>query len=64
MVIVFYCVLGWFVMQEKGTDTEAFKSGVLLGFSPWVGKIMWRRAYKPLQYSYLENPHRQRSLAD
>jgi len=51
-------------MQEKGTDTEAFKSGVLLGFSPWVGKIMWRRAYKPLQYSYLENPHRQRSLAD
>ena len=31
--LLFYCILGWFVMQEKGTDTEAFKSRVLLGFS-------------------------------
>ena len=30
--LLFYCVLGWFVMQEKGTDTEAFKSGVLPDF--------------------------------
>ena len=29
----------------------------------WVGKIPWRRACNPLQYSCLENPHGQRSLA-
>ena len=23
---------------------------------PWVGKILWRRAWQPLQYSCLENP--------
>ena len=33
------------------------------GFHPWVGKICWRRAWQPLQYSCLENPHGQRSLA-
>ena len=33
------------------------------GFDPWVRKILWRRAWQnPLQYSYLENPHWQRSL--
>ena len=32
------------------------------GFDPWVGKIPWRRAWYPLQYSCLENPHGQRSL--
>ena len=26
------------------------------GFDPWVGKIPWRRACNPLQYSCLENP--------
>ena len=26
------------------------------GFNPWVGKIPWRRACNPLQYSCLENP--------
>ena len=26
------------------------------GFGPWVGKIPWRRAWPPLQYSCLENP--------
>ena len=25
-------------------------------FNPWVGKIPWRRAWQPLQYSCLENP--------
>ena len=25
-------------------------------FSPWVGKIPWRRACNPFQYSCLENP--------
>ena len=31
-------------------------------FSPWVGKIPWRRAWNPLQYSCLENLYGQRSL--
>jgi len=25
-------------------------------FSPWVGKILWRRAGQSIQYSCLENP--------
>ena len=29
----------------------------------WVGKIPWRTVCHPLQYSCLENPHGQRSLA-
>ena len=32
------------------------------GFDPWVEKIPWGRAWDPLQYSCLENPHGQRSL--
>ena len=32
-------------------------------FDPWVGKIPWRSACNPLQYSCLENPHGQGSLA-
>ena len=27
------------------------------GFDHCIGKIPWRRAWQPLQYSYLENPH-------
>ena len=26
------------------------------GFDPWVGKTPWRRAWQPIQYSYLESP--------
>ena len=33
------------------------------GFDSWIGKFIWRRACNPLQYSCLENPHGQRSLA-
>ena len=29
------------------------------GFNPGVGKIPWRRVWRPLQYSCLENPHGQ-----
>ena len=25
-------------------------------FNPWVGKIPWRKIFKPPQYSCLENP--------
>ena len=32
------------------------------GFDPWVRKIPWRKHGNPLQYSYLDNPHGQRSL--
>ena len=34
------------------------------GFDPWAGKIPWRRAGNPLQYSCLENTEEpgQRSL--
>ena len=32
------------------------------GFSPWVGKIPGGVNGNPLQYSFLENPHGQRSL--
>ena len=31
-------------------------------FNPWVGKIPWKRACNPLQYSCLENLYGQRSL--
>ena len=27
-----------------------------LKFDPWVGKVPWRQAWQPLQYSCLENP--------
>ena len=34
-----------------------------VGSIPGFRKILWRRAWQnPLQYSYLENPHGQRSL--
>ena len=26
------------------------------GFDPWVGKMSWRKAWQPTQYSCLENP--------
>ena len=32
------------------------------GFYPWVGMIPWWRACSSFQYSWLENPHGQRSL--
>ena len=33
------------------------------GFNPWVGKILGGGHGNPVQYSCLENPHGQRSLA-
>ena len=32
-------------------------------FNPWVGKIPWRKAWRPFQYSCLENLYGERSLA-
>ena len=34
------------------------------GFSPWVGKIPWRREWLPTPVFLPGEPHRQRSLAD
>ena len=31
-------------------------------FNPWVRNILWRRGWRPLQSSCLENSHRQRRL--
>ena len=57
----FYC---WVVSIPRGLPT--WLSGKELacqcrrhwrvGFDPWVGKIPWRRAWHPRQYSHLENP--------
>ena len=33
-------------------------------FSPWVGKIPWRREYQPIQVFLPGESHEQRSLAD
>ena len=33
-----------------------------LGFNPWVGKIPWRRAWKPIPVFLLGKSHGQRSL--
>jgi len=33
-----------------------FPGGTNGRLDPRVGKIPWRRAWQPLQYSYLENP--------
>ena len=32
-------------------------------FDPWVEKILWRRAWKPVLVFLSEEPHGQRSLA-
>ena len=53
----------WFLSQEdlleNGQATYSNFPGWRCrrpGFCPWVGKIHWRRACNPLQYSCLENP--------
>ena len=39
----------------KGTSCQC-RRHKRYSFDPWVGKITWRRAWQPLQYSCLENP--------
>ena len=47
-----------------GSDSkESICNAGDLSSIPWVGKIPWKRSGNPLQYSCLENPHEQRSLA-
>ena len=41
----------------KISEEERKSGGTGWGYGfPWVGKIPWRRAWQPLQYSCLENP--------
>ena len=40
--------------KESACDTGA--AGDMALISGWVGKIPWRKAWQPLQYSCLENP--------
>ena len=39
--------------KEPTCQCRRHKRGM---FSPWVGRIPWRRAWQPIQYSWLENP--------
>ena len=41
--------------EEHACQRTRHKRG---GLNPWVGKVPWRRAWHPLQYSCLENPMR------
>ena len=55
----FVCLL---ICLSKGSDGKESPCNAGPGFKTWIGKIPWRRAWQPLQYSCLENPHEQRSL--
>ena len=57
---LFVCL---FICLSKGSDGKESPCNARPGFNTWIGKIPWRRAWQPLQYSCLENPHKQRSLA-
>ena len=45
----------------KESTSNARDLGSIPGFDPWVGKIPGEGNGNPLQYSFLENPHGQRS---
>ena len=54
----------WTEGNPWGPDgEESSHQGRRCRLNPWVGKIPWGRAWQPTQYSCLENPHGQRSLA-
>ena len=40
----------------KASKLKVFFALSFPGFDPWVGKILWRRKWQPLQHSCLENP--------
>ena len=40
----------------KALKLKVFFAISFPGFDPWVGKILWRRKWQPLQYACLENP--------
>ena len=42
--------LGWLSRKDSSCQCSRHR------FNPWIGKIPWRRKWKPLQYSCLGNP--------
>ena len=42
------------VLVVKNPSANA--GDIRCGFNPWIRKIPWRRAWYPLEYSYLKNP--------
>ena len=54
-------LLQWFLLKYGGLPWWLRGYSICLecrrpGFTPWVGKIPWRRTWQPLWYSCLENP--------
>ena len=45
-----------FTDGDSGKVSSMQETHKRLGWDPWIGKIPWRRAWQPLQYSCLENP--------
>ena len=63
MLLVWYLSFSWYPLGLGLPDGASGKEPVCQcrrckrrGFNPWVGKIPWRRAWQPLQYSNLKNP--------
>ena len=52
-IILFTGFLGGTSGKEPSCQCSRHKGR---GFDPWIGKIPWRGACNPLQYSCLENP--------
>ena len=50
--------------KHKSTNMPGIFGYKLAGNDPWVGKTPEGGHGNPLQYSYLENPHGQRSLQE
>ena len=48
---------------KQNKKTLPFNTGVETGLDPWVGKITWRRAWKPPPVFLPGESHGQRSLA-
>ena len=57
--IYIYIYPRWFSAKESPCKCRRCRR---FWFDSWVGKIPWRRKWKPLQYSCLEKFHGQRNL--
>ena len=61
MCFNYHCILGGFPGGSDGKESTCNAGD--LGSIPGLGRSPGRGRGNPLQYSFLENPHRQRSLA-
>ena len=57
LVSLVWSFLGGSVVKDPPDDARDRE------FSPWSGKILWRRKWPPTPVFFLEKPHGQRSLA-